>query len=275
MMEIPDTLEMRSSFKSAHQLSARNPSRTRPALWESCTTVRLGALSRSRFVNRAACDVSMVITSSEAWTLSGHCEEYTGTVRASHQQLVQAWEELDISPDQQDDFLRQTAVNAEAVWEQAIHAAQTAIETAKEQTAEAERRTAKLKADLSDEHFGYSEVSPVSDPSPWVGTVMIASYQTCCLLNCSHAPLQRWYSLGRFEIRVWCKETHNTSGLALRGHCTLSSCSWVRLHRLLKSARNNDLGILFMKDFHTTWTLFFVRFMAVSGMHVESGRGIA
>lgn len=74
-------------------------------------------------------------------------------VRSSHQQLTEAWEQLEVLPERQDELLRRISSEANSVWSNAIHTAETAIETAKEQTAETERRTAKLKADLSDEQF--------------------------------------------------------------------------------------------------------------------------
>ena len=93
-----------------------------------------------------------------SWTLSGHSESYGRKIEDIHPQLQAAWEELEISSEELDGQLLKISNEAKSVWDKALHGAETAVETARQQTVEAERRTVKLKADLSDEQFSSAQV---------------------------------------------------------------------------------------------------------------------
>lgn len=90
---------------------------------------------------------------SQSWTHSGHCENYDVKIRSVHPRLQSVWDELEMSAEDQTELLIRISTDAEAVWDKAMHAAETSLETAREEIIEAERRTAKLKTDLGDEHF--------------------------------------------------------------------------------------------------------------------------
>lgn len=98
-----------------------------------------------------------------AWTISQHCEKYCQAVKTQQAVLQKLWDDLELSPDLQTQQLLVTARKAEAVWQDAVHAAETQRDAVREQIEEAHRRVAKIQAELADEAFPDAEVGLIRE----------------------------------------------------------------------------------------------------------------
>ena len=93
-----------------------------------------------------------------AWTTSEHCEKYCQHVKTQQSLLQKVWDDLEIPSEEQTQQLLDTAHKAEEVWKDALRVAERQRGTVREQIDQAQRQTAKLQAELSDEVFPDEEV---------------------------------------------------------------------------------------------------------------------
>lgn len=92
------------------------------------------------------------------WTTTEHCERYCQLVKSQQRLLRSAWDDLELTADDQASQLKETAQSAEDVWREALRQVENQRASVREQIDVAITRTDKLKSELSDEAFSESEV---------------------------------------------------------------------------------------------------------------------
>ena len=100
----------------------------------------------------------MTVQDSFPWTTTEHCERYCQLVKSQQRLLRSAWDDLDLTADDQAGQLKATANQAEDVWREALRQVENQRATVQEQIDDANSRSNKLKSELSDETFPETEV---------------------------------------------------------------------------------------------------------------------
>ena len=92
------------------------------------------------------------------WTTTEHCERYCQLVKSQQRLLRSAWDDLELSADEQASQLKETANQAEDVWREALRHVENQRASVREQIDDAHSRIDRLKGELSDEAFPETEV---------------------------------------------------------------------------------------------------------------------
>ena len=100
----------------------------------------------------------MTAQDSFPWTTTEHCERYCQLVKSQQRLLRSAWDDLDITADDQATQLKTTANQAEDVWREALRQAENQRASVREQIDDARSRIEKLQSELSDEDYTETEV---------------------------------------------------------------------------------------------------------------------
>ena len=90
---------------------------------------------------------------SSPWTTSEHCERYCHCFKEQLNLLKAAWDDLELSIDEQTQSVKDISQRAENVWRDALSQIESQRAITREQIEDASSRIERLKGELSDETF--------------------------------------------------------------------------------------------------------------------------
>lgn len=93
------------------------------------------------------------------WTLTEHSERYCQLLKSQQKLLRIAWDDLELTVDDQTSSLKAIALRAEDVWREALKHAENQRASVREQIEDAHTRTERIRGEMSDEPFTEVQVS--------------------------------------------------------------------------------------------------------------------